>query len=101
MRADEQLIKALLQRDKKAFEELYDRYHLLLWRIASEAETDHDICEQFVTQVFIQVWQKPHEFTGGKRLALQLIECCRDKMKVRPRPKTVCRKPIKRQACCV
>ncbi|RLQ91289.1 hypothetical protein [Planomicrobium sp. Y74] len=100
MRADERLIKALLQRDKKAFEELYDRYHLLLWKIASETETDHRICEQLVTQVFKQVWQKPHEFMGEKRLTLLLIECCREKMKERPRPEPVCRNSIEPQVCC-
>ncbi len=100
MRADERLIKALLQRDKKAFEELYDRYHLLLWKIVAEAETDHHICEQLVTQVFKQVWQKPHEFMGDKRLALLLIECCRAHMKERPRPARDCRENMNRQACC-
>lgn len=100
MRADERLIQALLQRDKKAFEELYDRYHLLLWKIVAEAETDHHICEQLVTQVFKQVWQKPHEFMGEKRLALLLIECCRTHMKERPRPAWDCRENMNRQACC-
>lgn len=100
MRADERLIKALMQRDKKAFEELYDRYHLLLWKIVSEAETDHRICEQLVTQVFKQVWHKPHEFNGNKRLTLLLIECCRAKMKERPRPGTFCRNQIESQRCC-
>ncbi|WP_341202301.1 hypothetical protein [Planomicrobium okeanokoites] len=100
MRADDRLIKALLKQNKKAFEELYDRYHLLLWKIVAEAEADHRICEQLVTQVFKHVWQKPHEFIGDKRLALLLIECCRAKMKERPRPKPVCGKPIEPQACC-
>ncbi|WP_422122298.1 hypothetical protein DHX103_10840 [Planococcus sp. X10-3] len=100
MGADERLIKALLQRDKEAFEELYDRYHLLLWKIVSEAESDHRICEQLVTQVFKQVWHKPDEFIGKKRLALLLIECCRANMKERPRPKAVCGKLIEPSACC-
>lgn len=100
MRADEHLMKALLQRDKEALEELYDRYHLLLWKIASEAESDHRICEQLVTQVFKQVWTKPHDFMGDKRLALLLIECCRAKLKERPRPKTVCRNLREPKVCC-
>lgn len=100
MRADERLVKALLQRDKRALEELYDRYHLLLWKIAAEAESDHRICEQLVTQVFKQVWTKPHDFIGDKRLALLLIECCRAKLKERPRPEPLGRNPIEQVACC-
>lgn len=100
MRADERLMKALLQRDKRAFEELYDRYHLLLWKIASETEADQRICEQLVTQVFKQVWTKPHEFMGEKRLALLLIECCRAKLKERPRPTPVCRTITEPKTCC-
>ncbi|MFD1030159.1 RNA polymerase sigma factor [Metaplanococcus flavidus] len=100
MQAEEHLIKALLQRDKDAFEKLYDRYHLLLWKLVSETESDQRICEQLVTQVFKQVWRNPHEFVSEKRLALLLIECCRAKMKERARPKTVCQTPIKSQACC-
>lgn len=90
MLVDERLIRSLLKHDKMAFEELYDRYHLLLWKIVSAAESDHRICEQLVTQVFKQVWQKPHEFIGDKRLVLLLIECCRAKMKERPRQGTCC-----------
>ena len=100
MQTDERLIKALLRRDQEALEELYDRYHLLLWKIASAAESDHRICEQLVTQVFKQVWNKPHEFVGDKRLALLLIECCRAKMKERPRPESICRNLIEPKVCC-
>lgn len=85
MHADERLIRALLHRDKEAFEELYDRYYLLLWKLVSAAESDHRICEQLVTQVFKQVWQNPHEFISEKRPALLLIECCRLKIKEWPR----------------
>ena len=100
MRTDERLIKALLQRDKRALEELYDRYHLLLWKIVAEAESDQQICEQLVTQVFKQAWQKPKEFLGEKRLALLLIECCRAKMKELPRKKAVCHNLIQPRVCC-
>lgn len=100
MRADDRLIKALMQKDKKAFEELYDRYHLLLWKIVAENENDHRICEQLVTQVFKQVWHKPNEFVSDKRLALLLIQCCRAKIKERPWPKAICQKSIEPQLCC-
>lgn len=100
MRTDERLMEALLQRDKGALEELYDRYHLLLWKIVSEAEKDQRICEQLVAQVFKQVWHRPTEFSGEKRLALLLIECCRAKMKERPRPTPVCLNLIEPTACC-
>lgn len=100
MRTDERLIEDLLKRDKKALEEIYDRYHLLLWKIASEAESDQHVCEQLVTQVFTQIWQCPREFTGKRRLVLLLIECCRTKIKERPRQGTICLNTIKTQACC-
>lgn len=100
MRSDEGLIQALLLRDKEAFEELYDRYHLILWKIVSEAESDQRICEQLVTQVFKQVWQKPDEFIVRKRLALLLVEYCRAKMKELPRRKTACHNLIQPSVCC-
>lgn len=100
MHTDAQLIRALADSDKKAFEELYDRYHLLLWKIAAKDESDHHVCEQLVTEVFKQVWLKPNEFVSEKRLVLLLIECCRSKMKERPRRKPLCPNLIEPQICC-
>ena len=100
MITDERLIKGLLKRDQKALEEIYDRYHLLLWKIASEAESDQRVCEQLITQVFTHIWNNSHEFTGNKRLALLLIECCRTKIKERARQNTAWLNTMEPQVCC-
>lgn len=84
MAIDERLVNRLLNRDQQALVEIYDRYHLLIWKIIRNAVADQAICEQLVSQVFKDLWTKPQEFNNGRKLIILLIECCRSKISQMP-----------------
>lgn len=80
MATDEQLLKKIIFRDRQALEILVDRYYLLLWKVCQKVETNPLICERLITCVFQQLWNRPQEFVGKKRLLLILIICCKEKI---------------------
>ena len=75
MTTDGQLIERLCFKDPVALELIYDQYHLLLWNICSREIADPMICERILSGVFKQLWQKPQQFSGEKRLLFYLLAC--------------------------
>lgn len=80
MITDYQLLSKVDSNDKHALEALYDRYHLLLWKICWKNQEDLAICEQLITLVFREVWHHPERFLPHNSFMLELIRCCKEKI---------------------
>ncbi|MBT2569757.1 hypothetical protein [Planococcus sp. ISL-110] len=77
MTIDEKLMTGILNREKQALSDLYDRYHRIIWNIARQSGSDPSVCEQLVAQVFRTVWTEPQNFQQNRKLLALLIDCCR------------------------
>jgi len=80
MTTDYQLLQRVASNDKHALEALYDRYHLLLWKICWKNQENVAICEQLITRVFQEVWHHSERFLPHKPFMLELIRCCKEKI---------------------
>lgn len=58
--SDSKLIFSLSQGDVKAFNELFLRYHLQIYRFAIKILQSEIDAEEIVQEVFIAVWQNRH-----------------------------------------
>ena len=59
------LLSATRAGDAEAFAALYDRYHPLVYGIASRMLSDSGAAEDVVQSVFISLWKTPPEFQSG------------------------------------
>lgn len=73
MTTDGQLIERLHFKDPTALELIYNQYHPLLWNICSREFVDPVICERILSGVFKQLWQRPQQFSGEKRILFYLL----------------------------
>src|SRR3989442_15558683 len=55
--SDETLLQALADGSAWAMDPLYQRYHRLLYALASRLVVDHQIAEDLVQEAFLSVWQ--------------------------------------------
>jgi len=85
---DERLIFRLCNQDRQSLEEIYNRYEKLLWNIVSRSNSESDICEQVITQVFQELWNNPQDFNNGRKLSSLLIECCKSQLSLFTMSKT-------------
>lgn len=92
MTTDGQLMERLQFKDKAALELIYEQYHLLLWKICYREFADHEICERILMGVFQQLWHKPHQFSGRRRLMYYLIECLQENI-ITEKTKAMCTLP--------
>ena len=60
---DEQLVGFLKEDDKKAFEEIYNRYWYRLFSIAYHETGTREEAEELVHDLFEHLWKKRHEHT--------------------------------------
>ncbi|MBU0904503.1 MAG: hypothetical protein KKF57_04880 [Firmicutes bacterium] len=88
MTTDERLIFRLCNQDRQSLEEIYNRYEKLLWNIVSRSNSESDICEQVITQVFQELWNNPQDFNNGRKLSSLLIECCKSQLSLFTMSKT-------------
>ncbi|MDX1770555.1 MAG: hypothetical protein R3328_03385 [Planococcaceae bacterium] len=88
MTTDERLIFRLCNQDRQSLEEIYNRYEKLLWNIVSRSNSESDICEQVITQVFQELWNNPQNFNNGRKLSSLLIECCKSQLSLFTMSKT-------------
>lgn len=66
MEKDAGLLMARVRaRDADAFEELYDAYHRLVYRVALRMLGDAHAAEDVTQSVFMKVWSAPELFRGG------------------------------------
>ena len=59
------LMARVRARDADAFEELYDAYHRLVYRVALRMLGDAHAAEDVTQSVFMKVWSAPELFRGG------------------------------------
>jgi len=63
------LLERVAERDTAAFEQLYDRYHRLVYGIAVRMLTDPSSAEDLTQSVFLKLWSAPTAFRGGNFVA--------------------------------
>ena len=51
--------------DTRAFAEIFDRYHGLVYAIALGILANRDLAEEVSQSIFLKVWEKPSAFRGG------------------------------------
>ena len=61
----ERLVQGVRERDSAAFEELYDRYHQLVYGIARRMLPDAEAAEDVTQAAFLKLWTNPEAFRGG------------------------------------
>ena len=66
---DEQLIAAVAQGDRRAFEMLYDRYASVVFGLALKMLADRELAEEAVQEIFWRVWQRARSFDRNRSFA--------------------------------
>jgi RNA polymerase sigma-70 factor, ECF subfamily len=61
-KTDEQLIKAIADRDENAMAFLYDRYKIILFSIVVRLLNNREEAEDVLQEIFLQIWQKAKNF---------------------------------------
>src|SRR5450755_2892373 len=61
----ERLVRGVRERDSAAFEQLYDRYHQLVYGIARRILPDAEAAEDVTQAAFLKLWTNPEAFRGG------------------------------------
>ena len=64
-RSEADLLRDLHDRSTESFEELYERYHRLVYGISELMLGDGTSAEDIVQSVFLSVWMAPQSFRGG------------------------------------
>lgn len=63
---DEQLYQQIVQQDKKALEELYDRYERILFSFIYRFTKDAGLTEEVLQDLFMKLWQNKAIYQSGK-----------------------------------
>ena len=58
LQSDEELFAAVKRHDKKAFNQLYDRYWELVYKKAFSYLHDSEACMGIVNDIFVNIWEK-------------------------------------------
>jgi RNA polymerase sigma-70 factor, ECF subfamily len=92
--ADQALIVAIAAGDSNALEQLYDRYALVVYRVALRMLKNRELAEDVVQEVFWRVWRRSASFANDRGRVTQWLfgiahNLCIDelrRMRVRPAP---------------
>jgi RNA polymerase sigma-70 factor (ECF subfamily) len=76
---DEILIRAMVERDKRAVKLLYVRHHTRIFRFVVRLVGNESIAEEVVNDVFLQAWRHAREFKGDSQVATWLLAIARFK----------------------
>ena len=63
------LLQRVAERDRQAFEELYNAYHRRLSRFLMRLAPRYDFAEEIINDTFWVVWRKAGEFRGASRVS--------------------------------
>jgi len=74
---EERLLERIAKGDREAFTELYDRYHLLLFRYLLQLTPDHGLAEELLQDTLVAVWKSAHTFQGRSRVPTWLFGVAR------------------------
>lgn len=70
--AEQGLIKAVQQGDKKAYQQLYQQYISQVYALCLRLTADKGLAEDASQEVFIQLWQKMGNFQGQSKFSTWL-----------------------------
>lgn len=90
---DEELIESVAEGNRRAFEQLYDRYAPLVFGLALKMLGNREVAEEAVQEIFWRVWQRAKSFERGRSFAPWLFgiahNYCIDELRrrrARPQP---------------
>jgi len=70
---EEELIRKVANRDRRALRQLYDLYYPRLARFLLRVTTDQEVTREVINDVFLIAWQKADEFRGDSHVSTWLI----------------------------
>lgn len=77
--SQEELVDLLLQRNRNAFEKLYDDYSAALYGLAFKILKDEAAAEDALQEAFVRIWKKIHTYDASKgRLFTWMINIIRN-----------------------
>lgn len=71
--SDQELVRRVCQRDKRAFETLYQRYHTPIRRFIYRVNRRLDSVEEIINDVMLVVWQKAESFNGSSKVSTWIL----------------------------
>lgn len=78
--SDLELVHLVKEGNKKAFDELYERYWETIYDIAYKKLRDEDNAKDIVHDIYIHIWSKQDELTIEKSFIAYLYTCLRNKI---------------------
>ncbi len=73
------MVDRLLQRDRKAFEQLYDDYSAAIYGLVLKILRDEAMAEDSLQDAFVRIWQKIHTYDESKgRLFTWMLNVARN-----------------------
>ena len=68
-----ELIERVAQRDRRAFEELYNLYHRRLARFLTRLTRRYELAEEIINDTFWVVWQRAGDFRGASQVSTWIL----------------------------
>jgi RNA polymerase sigma-70 factor (ECF subfamily) len=65
-------VEQLKQGQQQALRHVYDKYHKRIYALSYRLSADQEIAEDITQEVFVQVWQKIHNFRGESKFSTWL-----------------------------
>ncbi len=72
-RSDSDLVRLIIKGDMSAFEELYERYHELLFFLALKYLKNESLSEDAIQDIFTKLWQNRGNLDPGKSVKYYLL----------------------------
>ncbi len=77
---DEELMRRLFHKDKRAFEAIYDRYGDLVYSTALRILRDAHMAQDISQEIFVRLWRKPESYVAERgRFLTWLISVTRNR----------------------
>jgi len=86
---DEALVRGIAQGDKRAMQVLFARHNVRVFRFIVRLLGDSAPAEDLVSEVFLDVWRKAHQFEGRSQVSTWLLGIARYKALTHLRRRTV------------
>jgi RNA polymerase sigma-70 factor (ECF subfamily) len=88
--ADEKLLRAIVNGDAKAFNELYKRYsQRMLYYFYRMLNNDKELAEDFLQDLFFKIIDKPHLFDSSRKFSTWIFSIAYNQCKNEYRSRTV------------
>jgi RNA polymerase sigma-70 factor, ECF subfamily len=86
---DEALVRSIAQGDKRAMQVLFARHNVRVYRFIARLLGDSAPAEDLVSEVFLDVWRKAHQFEGRSQASTWLLGIARYKALTHLRRRTI------------